>query len=74
MKIFIKTSLFLILFFVVSAGFAQSQVESQYKPEIILSSAIEVSPRKKITAYDLVESRHLSEVCVAIMIYSCRVN
>ena len=40
---------------------AVSFAQSEYKPEIILSSAIEVSPRKKITAYDLVESRHLSE-------------
>ncbi len=44
-----------------TAGAAQDQAQSQYKPEIILSSAIEVSPRNKITAYDLVESRHLSE-------------
>ena len=57
MKIFVKISLFLVLFLVPTTGFAQSQ----YKPEIILSSAIEVSPRNKITAYDLVESRHLSE-------------
>lgn len=31
------------------------------KGEITLSSAIEVSPRDKITAYDIVESRNLSE-------------
>ena len=57
MKIFVNTFLFFMTLIMTTVSFAQSE----YKPEIILSSAIEVSPRKKITAYDLVESRHLSE-------------
>lgn len=48
-----RKSVLISLLFVSQIAFAKS--------EITLSSAIEVSPREVITAYDIVEGRHLSE-------------
>lgn len=60
MKMIYNVFLFLTTLLMTMTSYGQSE----YQPEIILSSAIEVSPRSRITAYDLVESRHLSEETV----------
>lgn len=42
-----------------------SQMAFANRSEITLSSAIEVSPREKITAYDMVETRNLNEETIS---------